>query len=610
MALETLWSITTTIREAERVPAFLKIAKEIENEEWNEETQMKFQILLIQNREYLNPYRTQNKIQTLSKLNEEQKALLEDLSIQMSFEQAKEIFIAKHYEDPPMRGRQSMSPLEKLGLINKTSGIIKFTPVGNMLYFNEIKFEDFLFETFLKMQYSNPTETERQTWNSKPFINTLRLIKRVNELCVENNKKAKGLTKIEFGIFALSIKNHNDIENIAHRVITFREKYDQLDNNTEKENFRKSYIREYLADFNNPIKNTKEYTDNVIRYIRPTKYIYIRGKYGNTCIDLEPRRMVEINSILENDTGAAKVFSQEEWINYYCNYGTYLMPFDTVEKLQEILSNIKTDINSIEQKLNLPKTEFEIPQNKELLKDLISKYRADRIKLQNLEIKYDYNNDLSMISEAIERLTKIRTSEKDTGLKPSIALEKWTNVALNIINDSLLIKPNSIVGDDNEPTFTAPAGVPDIECYYDNFNATCEVTMLSSRDQWYNEGQPVMQHLRNFELSHNDKDCYCLFIAPSLHRGTINTYYQSIKYEYEGTRQKIIPITIKQLIEILKTVANLKRANKEFKHAYIKQLYDNILESISSTTSTTWVEEKIPEVISQWKKDMNALAVA
>lgn len=607
MKLDTLWSITTTIREAERVPAFLRIAKEIENEEWNEETQMKFQILLIKNREYLNPYRTKNKTQALSKLNEEQKELLEDLSISMTYEQAKEIFVAKQYEDPPMRGRNSMSPLEKLGLIDKTSGNIKFTPVGNMLYNNEIKYEDFLFETFLKMQYSNPIEIERQTWNSKPFINVLRLIKRVNELCVENKIKEKGLTKIEFGIFALSIRHYDDIEDIAHRVIEFREAYNKLSNNTEKENFRKAYIEEYLADFNNPIKNTKEYTDNVIRYIRPTKYIYIRGKYGNTCIDLEPRRMVEINSILEKDNGSAKEYSQEEWIKYYCNHGTYILPFDTVEKLQEILSNIKIDINTIEQKLNLPKTEFEMPSNKELLKDMISKYRANRVKLQNMEIKYDYNHDLSLISEAIERLSRIRTSEKDTGLKPSIALEKWVNVALNIINDSILIKPNSTVGDDNEPTFTAPAGVPDIECYYDEFNATCEVTTLTSRDQWYNEGQPVMRHLRDFETANTDKDCYCLFIAPSLHRDTINTYYQSVKYEYEGAKQKIIPLTIAQLIEILKIVAKVKSANKDFKHIYIKELYDNILNSITSSDSNTWVAEKIPTILNTWKNNIEKL---
>lgn len=601
--MDTLWSMTTTIREAERIPAFLKTAKEMENEYWDTVAQIKFQILLIKNREYLNTDSTQ----TFNKLTTEQINLLKDKTIEMTYDQAKEIFEAKEYSDPPMRGRQSMSPLEKLGLVDRSSGRIVLTDIGNKILNEEITFDEFMFEQLLKLQYPNAIERERLNWNSKPFINTLQLIKKVNELCLQNNMKAKGLTKIEFGIFALSITNYTDVDSIAQNVIEFRQRYEQCATNADKENYRKSFIARYLSNFKNPENNTKEYTDNIIRYMRITKYVYIRGKYGNTCIDLEPRRMVEINSILENDNGAAREFTHDEWIEYYGTYGAYDMPFDTIEKLTEIFNKILSEINSLENKLHIDRTILACPDSKSEIKEAIVKLRTKRVSLQNLEIKFDYNNNLSKIDEAIEALSNIRNLE----LKPSIALEKWTNIALNIINDSLLIKPNSIVGDDNEPTFTAPAGVPDIECYYDNFNATCEVTMLTSRDQWYNEGQPVMQHLRDFELSNNDnKDCYCLFVAPSLHRGTINTYYQSIKYEYEGAKQKIIPITIKQLIEILKIVSNVKRANIEFKHVYIKQLYDNVLESISDATSTSWAEEKIPTVIAQWENKMKELCHA
>ena len=594
--------MTTTIREAERIPAFLKTAKEMENEYWDTDAQIKFQILLIKNREYLNTDSTQ----TFSKLTDEQINLLKDKNIEMSYEQAKEIFETKGYNDPPMRGRQSMSPLEKLGLVDRTSGKIIVTDIGNKLLNEEITFDEFMFEQLLKLQYPNAIERERLDWNSKPFVNTLRLIKKVNELCEQNKMKVKGLTKVEFGIFALSITNYTKIDSIAQKVIEFRQKYENYATDIERENYRKSFIARYLSNFKKPENNTKEYTDNIIRYMRITKYVYIRGKYGNTCIDLEPRRMVEINSILDNDNGAAKEFTKNEWINYYGTYGAYDLPFDTIEKLTEIFNEILSDINSLENKLHISRTVLTCPASKTAIKEAIVRLRTKRTGLQNLEIKFDYNNDLSKIGEAIEALSNIRNLE----LKPSIALEKWTNIALNIINDSLLIKPNSIVGDDNEPTFTAPAGVPDIECYYDSFNATCEVTMLSSRDQWYNEGQPVMRHLRDFELFNKDKDCYCLFVAPSLHRDTINTYYQSVKYEYEGTKQKIIPITIKQLIEILKIVSNVKKANIEFKHVYIKQLYDNVLESISDATSTSWAEEKIPNAIAQWENEMKELCHA
>lgn len=596
--MDSLWSMTTTIREAERIPAFLRTAKEIENEEWNKETQIKFQILLIKNREYLNTDSTQ----TFSGLNDSQINLLKDKSINMTFEQAADIFNTKNYNDPPMRGRQSMSPLEKLGLVDRTSGKIVLTDVGNKLLNEEITYDEFMFEQLLKLQYPNKIEKEHKDWNSKPFINALKLIKKVNNLCKINNMKEKGLTKVEFGIFALSIKNYIDVDEIANKVLDFRKHYEELATNTDKENYRKSFISQYLSTFNNPEHNTKEYTDNIIRYMRITKYIYIRGKYGNTCIDLEPRRMVEINSILENDNGAATEFTKEEWIKYYGTYGSYDLPFDTVDKLTEIFNEILADINSLENKLNIERTVISCPSIKSEIKEAIVKLRTKRVGLQNLEIKFDYNNDLSKINEAIEALSNIRNLE----LKPSIALEKWTNVALNIINDSLLIKPNSIVGDDNEPTFTAPAGVPDIECYYEDFNATCEVTMLSSRDQWFNEGQPVMRHLREFEDKNTNKDCYCLFIAPSIHQDTLNTYFTSVKYEYEGRKQKIIPITIKQLIKILETVAMFRAKNIEFKHLYIKQLYENIINVAINGSSTEW-KEQIPTVLSCWENDMQSL---
>ena len=42
----------------------------------------------------------------------------------------------------------------------------------------------------------------------------------------------------------------------------------------------------------------------------------------------------------------------------------------------------------------------------------------------------------------------------------------------------------------------------------------------------------------------------------------------------------------------------------------MKQLYDEIINSIMDTNSVSWVEEKIPAVIDDWKNTMKNLAVA
>lgn len=137
-----------------------------------------------------------------------------------------------------------------------------------------------------------------------------------------------------------------------------------------------------------------------------------------------------------------------------------------------------------------------------------------------------------------------------------------------------------------EPIFTAPAGVPDIECLYEGFGAICEVTMLTGRDQWFNEGQPVMRHLRDFENQHSATPNYCLFVAPSLHQDTMNTFWNAVKYEYQGSKQKIVPITITQLIDILQGIKNAKVNHRKVTKDDMKTLYESCtqLNSISDST--------------------------
>ena len=329
-----------------------------------------------------------------------------------------------------------------------------------------------------------------------------------------------------------------------------------------------------------------------------TRYIYIRG--GGFYIDLESRRMVEINSLLNTYDGSSENLTKDDYINYISDINLPILPWETKEILTEIYNKLIEDIHNIEIQLHITISDFDELFNINDLKKENENLRKYRLKLQNLILKNELN-DISKIDEVIDRLTNIRDTED---LKPSIALEKYITMALNIINDAIDIKANSLVGDDNEFIFTAPANKPDIECYYDNFNSICEVTMLTGRSQWLHEGQPVMRHFRDFENSSPQNDNYCLFVAPKIHRDTINTYWISVKYEYEGTKQKIIPLTISQIIEILNTVKEIKINNKSLSHLQFQQLLDNIVNLTSNANnSDDWLRQ-IPDYIYAWKNNI------
>ena len=593
--MDLLWSASTTMRNPERTYSFLKTIKEIEGMPWNDETQMRLQSLLIKNRFYK---------PTKENLSQHQIDILEDLNYQMSYTEARDIFDSKKYADAPMRGRTTFDPIEKLGLASleidsKTHEVrVRITELGQLFLDNRIALEDVVFSNLLKFQYPNPLSSDCRDYNTKPFINTLRLIKKVNELCNERGLKAKGVSKDEFGIFVLSIKSYDEIEEKAESLLAYRKRMNELSTDEEKQNYRTIFVERYLSNFKEPVKNTKEYADNIIRYVRLTKYIYIRG--GGYYIDLEPRRMIEIESLLEMDNGSAKSFSLEEYKAFIGDYYSYTLPFETIEKLTKIAEDIVAEINALERKLSLSTSAVVIANNITDLKTQIESLRERRISLQNLILKANYQQ-IDQIDSAIDALKNIRK----LNMKPSVALEKWTNIALNIINDALLIKPNSPLGDDNEPIFTAPAGVPDIECLYDGFGAICEVTMLTGRDQWFNEGQPVMRHLRDFENQNRSMQNYCLFVAPSLHQDTMNTFWNAVKYEYQGSRQKIIPMTIAQLIDILQGIRLAKVNHRKVTKDDMKSLYESCTQLCSISDSTQWSSFVTKQIVS-WRERVTA----
>jgi cell fate (sporulation/competence/biofilm development) regulator YmcA (YheA/YmcA/DUF963 family) len=599
------WSITTTLRNPERLRNFLIVLKQLENSEWNFENQKKYQILLIQNRIY--GYGNQ---QFYNGLSQDKIDLINDPSKDITFEQAEDIFNTKDYEDPAMRGRQSINPLKKIGLVAVDDGNVKITELGRLFLKEDFDFGEIFFRSFLKWQIPNPDSRDYSNngdYDIKPFIGTLHLINAVNRKELARGNKAKGISKKEFSLFVPTLVHYKNIDSYAKKIITLRDKLSGKTKQEQREIFD-SYKKELVAEFletaneneiSGLLNNLRDYGDNAIRYFRLTRYIHIRG--GGFYIDLEPRRSIEIDSLLKYDNAQSKSFdSKEEYLTYISDISEPKLPWETKEKYIEIVQRLLEEIKAYEsnlQKQNIPVQKFQSMQTDEL-KKYISDLRVYRRELQNEE-NHEKSQAIEQIESYIEDLENIFNFED----RP-ILLEKLSTLGLHALNDALKIQPNYPVGDDNEPTFTAPANTPDIECFYEKFNAICEVTMLNGRDQWYNEGQPVMRHLRDFEQKNGDKPSYCLFIAPKLHRDTMNTFWTAIKYEYEGRPQKIIPLSINQFVSVLKVLVQMKAQKRFLQHTELSRLYDEILESSKSfNDSSEWLQN-IPTAISKWQKSL------
>jgi hypothetical protein len=601
------WSITTTLRNPERLRGFLKVLKEMEGQEWDLEAQKNYQILLIRRRVY-----GYGSVQFYKGLSKKQVELIDDLSKDISFDKAKAIFDAKGYEDPAMRGRQSINPLRKLGLVSIKGGKVCLTDLGMLLLEDDYDLGEMFLRSFIKWQIPNPDNDDynyEDGYDIKPFIAVLHLIAAVNKKYAALGEEPKGISKQEFSLFAPALVNHSKIDEYAGEILKLRKKLSHKEKHEQKEimeDCRQRFAKKFLgtenpADIESFLNNLKDYGDNAIRYFRMTRYLYIRG--GGFYVDLEPRRRVEIENLLRFDSGKSLRFeSREKYLAYIADITEPKLPWETKEKYIEIVQDIFKEIRSYEIKLKVkeqPEANYKSFTEGDL-KKYIEKLRQYRRELQEKDNHFS-SQHIEAIEKYIGALKNIHKAED----KP-IALEKYVALSLHALNDALKIQSNYPVGDDNEPTFTAPAGKPDIECFYKSFNSICEVTMLTGRDQWYNEGQPVMRHLRDFEEKNSGKTAYCVFVAPSLHRDTLNTFWASIKYEYEGKPQKIVPLSLGCFVELLKTLTIMKQKGKFLEHSELVRLYEDILAcAYKAKNVNDWIP-KVPEIIAGWQKSLTA----
>ena len=75
----------------------------------------------------------------------------------------------------------------------------------------------------------------------------------------------------------------------------------------------------------------------------------------------------------------------------------------------------------------------------------------------------------------------------------------------------------------------------------------------------------------------------------------------SVKYEYEGSKQKIIPLSITQYNTILQIVLDLNNKNYRIKHTDFKNLLEHLYnKSITSLNCDEWLCD-FDNIISNWK---------
>ena len=342
------WSISTTVRSPERLRGFLSAFSEIDGADWNDANQERFQALLIQRRLY-----GAGNSQFLRDLSPADVALLastEDISL----EDAERIFYSKGYVDPAMRGRTSFKPLQKLGFarINNDTHTVHVTAAGANLLNGDNDIGDVILRSLIKWQLPNSIESSEfpsgRGYSVKPFLATLHLIERVNRLFEEKGFNATGLSFEEFDTFVPTLINWKEIDQISQKIVDIRIACRSL-TGREREVLQNSLMAESVRNFDQ--KHLHDYGDNARRYFRSTRLIRYRG--NGRYVDLEERRAVEIEALLQSDTAEPQLFLEAplfqgvSYENYLSNPGQPVLPWQEYARLLHIYEEVLDDIATL-----------------------------------------------------------------------------------------------------------------------------------------------------------------------------------------------------------------------------------------------------------------------
>ncbi|MFA6446028.1 MAG: AlwI family type II restriction endonuclease [Candidatus Paceibacterota bacterium] len=594
-----VWSFNTTVRNPERMEHMLRALTELEGVNFDSAGQERFFGLQIKKRLYKPTNRILQDADLITAVHSDDSA--EDID-----ESTVERILAKYRSKPVNgsgRGRTTAGILNRFGLCIalQSNGPVIITEVAKKWLNHEIEDGELFSKFLLKWQYPNKIETGYNDFDIMPFVAVLSLIKLVNEKWSLLNNKSVGLSKEEYQLFVPSLSKASQIEEYANRIISYRKEKESR-SGVDLKNFIKKFANDRAAeiygqdeDIKTILNDFRDYMDSSMRYFRVSGLIVLRG--GDTHIDIAKDKEVEVNSILENITPNSKEFdSYESYFNYLSNIDALELPWqnnDDLEKVSEQLSKaIKSEAGEINTSTYFSGIESLSPKKKvDRLEESLNDIRI--IKLRDLK------HNIEVLDECINKIQSITHKNYETlTARPSLDLEWYVSRSLMVLNDAIKILPSFNVGDDGIPTGFR-SNTSDIKCNYESFGMTVEVTLLLGRDQWYAEGQPVMQHLRDFEDTLENKTVYCLFIAPFIHRGALNTFWTSNKFGYEGKTQNIIPLTITQFLDVLK-IAKSKISGNNLNHESLHNLLNLISNGVVSYgISQEWINT-FTSIIQRW----------
>lgn len=530
-------------------------------------------------------------------------------------------------KEKPFSARDRVAPMKTYGFvyIGKDKNI-HLTHAGKMLVENR-RPKDVFLKQLVKWQYPSPQHKGLQypssTWNIRPFIFFLKILAELQA------QEEKGLTKLELAMFILIETQELNLHSVITQILEYRNSIQEYTSINKREEFtdqlffniyRQKFgnttsVREGKSEKSNEsaiktkMRNAEDVSDATFRYF---SYTGLFSSQGNRLI-LNKNRLDEINEIITSDYFNTDYNDVEKFHIEFGNPSFPLFSTDNISSLKkkiallnktnlEILNRIEVDFPKVSNERALLKNEMDKLEaaDLEILKDILYAQREIHLELQKKLLQLEYKNP-QKVQELIDLLNlyyekgnilKVEIGKKFIA-KPNTVLEYLVLNGFIALGGALNYINNYTIDESLHPISHAAGNQSDIEIIYDDFIVLGEVTTSKGKTQYHMEGEPVTRHYSNKFAEIDNKELYCLFIAPTLNSNTIDEF-SLFNSQYN---QKIIPITISQFVKILTTKKECIHKNINFNVSNLKELLE-ILFTITINTEIIDIDKDTKIILS------------
>lgn len=496
-------------------------------------------------------------------------------------------------KDFSARDRINRAP-KALGFVD-LSPHIELTDAGKALVYGNRPQEVFL-RQLLKFQFPSPYHVETSNIEGaffiKPYLEIMRLIRDLESLSFD-----------ELKIFALMLTDYRKYETVKNAILNFRVEKEAQKGHYKKfvdEKWTDALLQTYsdnidagktktrettdksLKKFLTTKKsNTRDYTDACFRYLRYTGLVSISHK--NRSISFYPDKLKEVDYILAN------VDRKPVFVDDTDRYKAYLFDATTPVLYVDNIANVIDHLMRISDYTQRQLAGKSIEELKDIRDAIVAERKEAVIKAQVTEIK-----SYALYSEIIDTYNEIIS---DGYYDAPLMLEYNTWRAMTML-DGGNIKGNFKFDDVGQPLSTASGNMPDIECDYEDFVLSVEVTMQQGQRQYESEGEPVARHFGQMK-KRTGKEAYCLFIAPTINKACLAHFFalNKIGISYYGGKTKIIPLELDQFMRLVENSYNYHTQPTPHN---IRQFLDEVMRQEELSTDENDWNDRIQNCVAQW----------